>query len=100
MGSEMLSGFVQLAGIEFGITFELLPVTQTCGPAAFTSDRVGLCGWKMFAVRVAQAWAQAGEFPQSAAPNANPFVPPNSQAAKKVGPQPGSVQVAADPRGS
>jgi hypothetical protein len=97
-GSEIRGGFVQLAGIEFGIAFELPPVTHTYRPAAFTFDRVGLRGWKMFAF----AWPKLGHRPENfhsqQPPNANPHVPPNPQAAKKVGPQPGSVQVTADPR--
>jgi hypothetical protein len=93
-GSEVLGGFVQLAGIEFGIAFELPPVNRIYRPAALTFDRIGLRGWKI----VAFAWPESGHelanFHSQQPPGANPFVPPNPKAANNVGKSvPGSVQV-------
>lgn len=95
MGSEVLGGFVQIAGFEFLISFELPPVGCIYRPAALSFERRGFrkC-WKMAAF----AWPELGHeminvFSQ-VPPNQSPAVPPNELAASYANQiVPGSVTV-------
>ncbi len=83
VGSEILGGFIQIAGFEFLISFELPPVPRIYRPCGLTFQRNGFpkrC-WKMFAF----AWPEAGHpiinVISAVPPNVDFTSPPNANAA-------------------
>jgi hypothetical protein len=87
MGSEVLGGFIQIAGVEFLISFEMPPVPRIYRPSGLTLQRVGFPkrSWKMFAF----AWPELGHpiinVVSAVPPNTNFLTPPNSYAAGLAG---------------
>lgn len=83
MGSEVLGGFIQIAGFEFLISFEMPPVKRNYRPCGLTFARVGFPtrSWKMFAF----AWPEVGHsiinVVSRVPPNVNFTVPHNARAA-------------------
>jgi hypothetical protein len=95
-GSEVLGGYIQIAGIEFLISFEMPPVPRTYRPCGMTIQRVGfpLHIWKMFAF----AWPELGHSIINVVSQVPPKVdftkPPTPFAASVAGqPVPGSLSV-------
>lgn len=96
MGSEILAGFIQIAGFEFLISFELPPVPRTYRPCGLTFQRNGFpkrC-WKMFAF----AWPEIGHpiinVVSAVPPNVNFTEPPNAYAASLANQTlPGSLNI-------
>jgi hypothetical protein len=83
MGSEILGGFIQIAGFEFLISFELPPVSRIYRPGGLTFQRNGFprrC-WKMFAF----AWPEIGHpvinVVSAVPPDVDFTAPPNPYAA-------------------
>ena len=82
MGSEVLGGYIQIAGIEFLICFELPPVRRIYRPSAMTFARVGFPThtYKMAAF----AWPELGHeiinIVSQVPPNTDFTVPPTARA--------------------
>jgi hypothetical protein len=82
-GSEVLGGYIQIAGFEFLIAFEVPPVRRIYRPCGLTFSRVGFPkrSWKM----VAFAWPEIGHEINNVVshvpPNVNITVPLNARAA-------------------
>jgi hypothetical protein len=83
MGSEILGVFIQIAGFEFLISFEMPPVPRIYRPCGLTFQRNGFpkrC-WKMFAF----VWPELGHSMinviSAVPPDMNFTVPPNEYAA-------------------
>ena len=96
MGSEVLGGFIQIAGVEFLISFELPPVPRIYRPCGLTLQRVGFPkhSWKMFAF----AWPEVGHpiinIVSAVLPNTNFLVPADPSAAGLADqPLPGSLHI-------
>lgn len=101
MGSEILGGYVQIAGFEFLISFETPPVRRIYRPHGIVFQRVGFpqTSWKMIAL----AWPDLDHLDialVSAAPPSKDFtVPPNPRAASfHHGIAEGSLNVRAVPQ--
>ncbi|BBX85445.1 hypothetical protein MAUB_33180 [Mycolicibacterium aubagnense] len=100
MGTEILGGFIQIAGFEFLIAFEAPPVPRIFRPCGLTFSRVGFPAnsYKM----VAFAWPELGHPIINAVsqvpPDKNYSVPGNPRAAALRGHIPtGSLRVAPVP---
>ncbi|QEM46668.1 hypothetical protein [Mycolicibacterium grossiae] len=87
MGSEILGGYVQIAGFEFLISFETPPVRRIYRPCGITFSRVGfpVNSYKM----VAFAWPEIGHPIINVVSNVPPeedySVPSNARAAANFG---------------
>ena len=81
--SEILGGYVQIAGFEFLISFETPPVRRIYRPCGITFTRVGFptTNWKM----IAFAWPKVGHqiinVVSQSPPNVDFTVPPSPRAA-------------------
>lgn len=94
--SEVLGGYIQIAGIEFLISFEMPPAPRAYRPCGMTIQRVGfpLRSWKMFAF----AWPELGHsiinMVSQVPPNVDFSKPPTPYAAGMASQQvPGSLSV-------
>jgi hypothetical protein len=82
MGTEILGGYVQIAGFEFLISFETPPVRRIYRPHGIVFQRVGFpqTSWKMIAL----AWPDLDHLDialvSAAPPSRNFTVPPNPRA--------------------
>lgn len=91
--SEILGGYIQIAGFELLLSFEMPPVRRIYRPCGLTFSRVGFPtqSWKM----VAFAWPQLGHpiinVVSQVPPNVNFTVPPNPACRGDTQPDPGWV---------
>ncbi|WP_343602235.1 hypothetical protein [Mycobacterium sp.] len=96
MGPEVLGGFIQIAGVEFLISFETPPVPRVYRPCGLTFQRVGFPkrSWKMFAFAWPELSHPITNVISAVPPNVNFTLPPNAYAASLANQaMPGSLNV-------